>query len=149
MNDMNQKQPRVNWKEAEVYFEHAGRQIRIWFSTYSGAEKVFIDEDLVSEARSWRFKNTHKITIGNDQYQIDVSVKGWKHLFLGIYSVDFFANGQLVDQDQLEMMKHIGQGKEGKPFTWRKFFFSLLPFLIAGYFFGYFVAKFMIEYFGG
>lgn len=149
MKDSDQKSPNASWTSAEVYFEHNGHSIVVWFSTYSGKEKVYVDDELVSDARSWRLSNKHVISIGASSCEIKVSVKGWKNLFLGIYSVYFYVEGELVDQDELEFMKYLGKGHKKKPFSWKRFVFTLIPFLVAGYFVGYFSARFLIQLFGG
>ncbi|RTE86745.1 MULTISPECIES: hypothetical protein [Gammaproteobacteria] len=149
MNDQNKKAPSATWKQAEVYFDHEDHQITVWFSTYSGLEKIYVDGELVSQARSWHMRNTHNFKVDDKEYTVEVAVKSCKNLLLGIYNVYFSVDGQRVDQDELEFMKYIGQGHKGKPFTWKRFILTFIPFLLAGFAVGYFSAKYLIQWFGG
>ncbi|MCC5856168.1 MAG: hypothetical protein JJU10_10910 [Idiomarina sp.] len=144
---MTQEKPqdtRVSWKEAEVFFDRKGHLIRVWFSTYSGHEKVYVDDQLVSEGRSWRFKNVHHFDIDGEPHELELFVEGWKSLLLGIYSLRLKSNGLVVDMDQVEFMEKLGMNEDEK-FSWRKFLVGLLPWIliggVGGYFFGYALAS--------
>ncbi|WP_113906643.1 hypothetical protein [Aliidiomarina celeris] len=125
----------IKLSACEVYFEHQGRTIKLWFSSFSGKEEIYINGELVSHSRSWRFKNTHRFTYEGTNYEVEVGVRNWKCLFQGIYYIELRANGLLIDQDEINYMLTLGamEDKKGKEkFSWRKFLLSLLPFFLFG-----------------
>lgn len=49
-------------------FDDDGREIKAWFSVFSGKEKVFVDGNLISSKRTFSRDSSHKFSIGNDNY---------------------------------------------------------------------------------
>lgn len=129
----------VKMSHAEVHFEHLDRAIKLWFSTFSGKEKVYVNDELVSEGRSWRFKNIHRFTYQGTNYEVEVGVDGWRGLLSSIYKIELRADGQRIDQDEIDYMASMGaKGKDGK-FSIAKFLWSLLPFFVVGGVIGFIV----------
>ena len=55
-------------------FPDGDRTIRLWGSTLSGKEKIYVDGELVQESRSLRTKATHEFNIDSDVYRTEFSV---------------------------------------------------------------------------
>ncbi|RUO43757.1 hypothetical protein CWE15_00705 [Aliidiomarina taiwanensis] len=136
------KDIQIKGAQAEVYFEHAGREIIFKFSLYSGKERVFVNGELVSEARNWRFKSTHYFTYQGTRYQLQIAMKrSLTGLLVGQSTIELEADGVLVDSDEFNYLKNSG------PFSWKKFFLSLLPYFIIGAVVGFCVSFFSIKLF--
>ena len=94
--------------QADIVFEHQGREIRLVFSLYSGREQVFVDNQLVSECRSWRFKNQHAFEAGDIRYVLEVSQKkSLRDIAMGVIDIRLLANGTLIDSDRFNGVRHV------------------------------------------
>lgn len=131
--------------QAEVYFEHQGREITLVFSLFSGREQVFVDNQPVAQCRNWHFRNVHVFDVGGVSYALEVAVKkNLKSILFGIVSIQLRANGAVVDSDQVNALRHLaGKGKGGHPLTWMRVLAWLLPFFAVGM-----IAGFVVGYFG-
>lgn len=139
------KDIQIKGAQASVYFEHAGREIIFKFSLYSGKERVLINGELVSEARNWRFKSIHNFTYQGTRYQLQIAIKrSLTGLLVGQSTIELQADGVLVDSDEFNYLKN---SQAGAPFSWKKFFLSLLPYFIIGAVVGFCVSFFSIKLF--
>lgn len=65
-------------------------EITVWGSSWTGMEKVWIDNALVSEKRSLKFKTIHAFQLDGFNYELELSVIGfWK----GEVSVSLIKDG--------------------------------------------------------
>lgn len=143
--DTNKKDILIKRGQAEVYFEHLGREIVFRFSLYSGKERVFVDDKLVSETRNWHFKSSHEFQIDGVYYELVLALKkNLKGLLLGEATIELKANGQLIDSDEFSYMK---VSQKGGSFSWKKFFVNLVPYFIIGAVVGFSVAYFSLKFF--
>ena len=54
-------------------------EITVWGSSWTGMEKVWIDNALVSEKRSLKFKTVHEFQLDGINYELELSIIGfWK-----------------------------------------------------------------------
>ncbi len=143
--DANKKDSRIKRGHAEVYFEHLGREIIFRFSLYSGKERVFVDGKLVSETRNWYFTSAHRFQFEGTQYEVQIAIKkSLKGLLIGESTILLKADGQLIDSDEFSYMK---ASQKGGAFSWKKFFFNLVPYFIIGAVVGFSVSYFSINLF--
>ncbi|RUO29510.1 hypothetical protein [Aliidiomarina sanyensis] len=125
-------------KGGNVYFDVQGHPIRVWFSGWSGGERVYVNETEVSRTRSWRFMTTHHFEIEGQPHRIELGVDGWKDLFGGKYFARLYAGDDLIDQDWVLIM-----GKDKKAFSWKSFIVFLLAGAVTGFLVGGFVATWL------
>jgi hypothetical protein len=57
------------------YFEDAGLKITAFGSGFSGKEIVYINDEIVSEKRNYRFKSTHYIQHNGARYKVSFEMK--------------------------------------------------------------------------
>ncbi|WP_423185433.1 hypothetical protein ACO1PK_09705 [Alishewanella sp. d11] len=124
------------------YFDVNGQQVRVWFACFSGAEKIFINDKLVSRKRSWRKLSTHQFTLDGESYTLKVGVRSWSEAFEGIYIAELYRGEQLIDQDEVHFLHEYDDLKSH--FSWKACFKELLPLVIIGGFVGYLVGYFIL-----
>ncbi|WP_126764643.1 hypothetical protein [Aliidiomarina iranensis] len=130
------------FKGGNFYFDVNGQQVRVWFSSFSGKEEIYVNEALVSSNRSWRKISEHAFHLEGETYRVRVGVRNWSEAFKGIYIAELYRGKELIDEDEINM---IGDAKE--PFSWRKFGIGLLPWLIGGFIVGFLGSKFAFSLF--
>lgn len=123
-------------KGGNFYFELNGQQLRVWFSSFSGKEEIYLNEDLISSKRSWRKINTHEFTVAGQTYRVRVGVRNWNEAFKGIYIAELYRGKELIDEDEIMMNQDAKD-----PFSWRKFSIGLVPWLIGGFIVGLLSSK--------
>lgn len=135
--------------QAKVYFEHLGREITLVFSLYSGKEQVYVDNQLVSERRNWRFKSVHAFNVGGVSYALEVTtIKSLKGLLSGIIDIQLKANGTVVDSDQVNSQQQLSGGENGNTSAkWKRVVRALMPFFAAGAIAGFAAAYLGLKYF--
>jgi len=142
-NEPSQKDDRTSRNQTDILFEHQGREIRFLFSLYSGREQVFVDNHLVSDRRSWRFRNQHEFEAGGVHYVLEVDMKkNLRDIVLGVIDIRLLANGALVDSDRFNGARYILDGAaNNRKLTGRAWLFLFACSLvgaIAGFAVGYF-----------
>ena len=126
-------------KGGNFYFDVKGNQVRVWFSSFSGGEKIYLNEALVSTKRSWRKLSTHEFAIDGERYAVKVGVRSWGDAFKGIYISELYREQQLIDQDEILL---IGDRETGKAFSWKRFLWELTPWIVVGGLVGFLVGFF-------
>lgn len=135
--------------QAEVYFDHQGREIRLVFSLRSGREEVYVDDALVSKKSSWGFRTTHTFQVEDVAYRLELSLrKSMKALSQGMVTVELWANDTLVDSDQVNTLRHmVGGGDASTPLGWKRILIWLAPFFALGAIAGVTLAYFGLDRF--
>jgi len=128
--------------QVEIVFEHRGREIRLLFSLYSGREQVHVDDQLVSDHRSWRFRNQHRFEAGGVHYVLEVHTKkSARNILFGIIDVRLLADGVLVDSDQFNGARYVLNQLHT-----RRGWLLLLPCALAGSIAGFAGAYYVLNY---
>lgn len=91
------------------YFDHDEYTITCIASMLSGMEQVYVNDQLVSEKRSFRFKSVHNFMLGEKQASIIVAVSS---IFKGPYIIEFWLDGHKVDSDEWNYRRMIRHSKE-------------------------------------
>ncbi|MCH8502596.1 MAG: hypothetical protein LAT77_11885 [Aliidiomarina sp.] len=130
------------------YFDVRGLQLRVWFSSFTGAERIYLDDELVSSNRSYRKMSTHTFQVDGEAYALKVGVRSWGDAFRGIYVAELYRGEQLIDQDEIILFAEEQKGEKPKQSTWR-WITSLLIGLVVGYGVGYTFAKLTKYFFFG
>lgn len=120
--------------EASISFFDCGEHtIKVIASFTSGKEYVFVDDQLVSEKRSFRFKSEHTFVLDGQQAIIKVSIAS---LFRGSYLIEFWLEQQLIDSDEWDMkriMQHVKQAKADIP-RWKRVASFIIVVTVCGAF---------------
>lgn len=130
------------------YFDVRGQQLRVWFSSFTGAERIYLNDQLVSSNRSYRKMSTHTLNIEGESYSLKVGVRSWGDAFRGIYVAELYRGEQLIDQDEIVLFAEDETAKKPKQSTWR-WVASLLIGGVVGYAVGYTFAKLTKYFFFG
>lgn len=131
-------------KGGNFYFDLNGQQLRVWFSSFSGKEEIYLNEELISTNRSWRKMSTHEFHFAGEFYRVRVGVRSWGEAFKGVYVSELYRGEQLIDQDEIVLFQDE-QTKE--PFSWTKFAIGLVPWLIGGFIAGFLTSKLIFSLF--
>lgn len=126
-------------KGLNFYFDTEGSQIYLWGSAFSGKEEVYVNDTLVSSARSWRKTNRHHFTINGTPYSVVTGVRSWKDMFTGCYFAELYRADRLIDEDQVY---YAGGDKNGESFSWKRFAIDLIPWFVVGGLVGFLVGFF-------
>ncbi len=59
------------------FFDIDGKKVAAHGSSWSGRELVFIDDELVSDKRNYRFNSEHKFKIGERDCRLQFKVTNW------------------------------------------------------------------------
>lgn len=124
-----------------VYFDHHGHEITFKFSTWSGREEVFVNNQLVSESRTWSTKSTHKFTLDGTVYELSIATIGFKGVLLGRGEVILKANQQIIDRDIFCFTTYMMNETKSNPL---KIALTLLPFFIIGVVVGFLIGESLV-----
>jgi hypothetical protein len=75
------------------YFDDAGIQIVAFASALSGKEVVFVDDEIVSNMRSFKLKATHRFEHKGHQYEVVIALE---NIFSGAISCSLLKDGILL-----------------------------------------------------
>src|SRR5699024_9321576 len=97
--------------EVDSLFDHNGHVITLSTGLFDGAERVFVDDRLVSRKRNWKFRSSHAFNIDGVNYEITIAMPdGFFHclagLFTGHFTVTLKADGEVVDRDEVRSIRH-------------------------------------------
>jgi hypothetical protein len=84
------------------YFELGEHNIRVEKSKESGREWVYVNEQLVSEKLSWRFKTVHSFTVQGQAVEVMVQLSG---RFRGSLEIELWVDGVLKDSDEWDFRR--------------------------------------------
>ena len=88
------------------YFDHGEDTITCVASLLTGKEQVYVNDELVSEKRSFRLKSAHHFQLGEQQVTIVISVG---NLLKGPYNIEVWLDGILIDRDQWDYQRMMAQ----------------------------------------
>ncbi len=75
------------------YFDIEGIKITAFGSAFSGKEIIFIDDDIVSECRSYRVSNGHKFEYQGSQYEVRFTMQ---NILTGNLICEVFKDGKKI-----------------------------------------------------
>ena len=75
------------------YFDDESTQIVVFVSALSGKEVVFVDDEIVSNMRSFRLKATHSFEHKGQQYEVTIALG---NLFKGTINCSLLKDGILL-----------------------------------------------------
>ena len=123
------------------YFDVQVKQVRAWFSAFTGKEKVYVNDVLVSSKWSLGRVSSHSFTIDDVRYTLKIGLRSWLDMFQGAFIAELYRGEVLIDQDEI----CIGDDKKNcKPFSWKQF--ALL--FIAGLMVGWLIGSLLTKIFG-
>ena len=73
-----------------------GHQLAVYGSYFSGKERIWLDDELVSEKNSMKLRSRHGIDIEGQTYEIDFGFKSIWALLLGEFSLDIHSQGETL-----------------------------------------------------
>ena len=122
------------------YFDDNGTPITAFGSAVSGREKVFVDDELVSSKRNWRFSTHHDFTWNDTPYRVEFKVTDWR---TGELTCSLSKDGTLVSTATKAYAT-----SEKAAFSWRSLLLSVLYGGIFGFavVWGFYQGK---SFFGG
>ncbi len=87
------------------YFDLGEDSIRVETSILSGREWVYVNEKLVSNKLSWRFKTVHPLTVQGQTVEVIVKLSG---RFRTAIQVELWVEGTLKDSDEWDLRRMTG-----------------------------------------
>lgn len=134
-----------HWRTGiQSFFDIDGITIEFWASGWSGKEEVRIDDRLVSELRSLRYRSSHDFEHGGHRYRIEMHCLS---LSTGTFRITLFRDEVEVDSDIGSYQNKDLLGPDGKV-DWKKAWKKMLPvFLLSGLLgaaFGYSLASWLL-----
>jgi hypothetical protein len=87
------------------YFDLGEDAIRVETSILSGREWVYLNEKLVSNKLSWRFKTVHPLTVQGKAVEVVVSLSG---RFCSSIQIELWVEGALKDSDEWDLRRMTG-----------------------------------------
>jgi hypothetical protein len=117
------------------YFEVDGHHIHAYGSAKSGKEKVFVDDELVAEKRSFSFKSCLSFTLDENLYEVEFNMA---KVFTGELHCTLIKNGTHVRTQKKALKSYFHLTK--------KRFLVWLPLcVLLGFVFGYFFSTEIIQ----
>jgi len=88
----------------ESYFDLGDDTIKVWGSSCSGLERVYLNNNLVSEKRNWRFSSSHKLQSAGHELEVKIIVVS---ILTGEIRLELWCDGELLDSDDLSMKQAV------------------------------------------
>ncbi|MEC8225559.1 MAG: hypothetical protein VX010_05350, partial [Pseudomonadota bacterium] len=79
----------------KFYFQDGDNQIACFGHIMSGKEKIYVNDELVSEKRSFGFKSHHDFNYQGNAYAVDFAMQ---NILTGKLECSFYKTGKLVKQ---------------------------------------------------
>lgn len=130
------------------YFDVDGVTITVWGSAWSGREKVWVDDRLVSTAWSIRYTTEHVFEHDGRRYTVLFKILS---ILKGDVRIELYRDGQLVDFDQATFQTVKVDPQTGR-IAWGVELRSLLVWVLVGAGFGAVVGFFgarLVGWLGG
>ncbi len=135
----NQAKNKFSISGWESYFDLGENTITVWGSTHTGLERVYLNGQLMSEKRNWRFNSNHVFQLDGQQIEVKIIVVS---MLSGKVRIEIWRDGEQLDSDELSMDQVLagtpfGRFKAQSVASWLVF---ILLFGGAGAVVGYLVA---------
>ena len=108
-------------------FEDEGNTIDAWFSAFSGLEKVYVNEELISSQRNLSTDSTNSFNIGVNEYSTNLNAVS---LLKGPFVCTLSKNGDAYKRQRLLFPKATPSSKG------MSFLISFMLFIVLGVLFG-------------
>ena len=112
----------------QSYFDVGDHTIRFTGSTLSGKERVYVDEQLVCQQRSWKLYNEHHFELDGAPYVLKLFTLS---LLQGKFRLELHRAGQLIDSDDIAWGTHYSISAF---YAAKAFLFGLVGGMVAVYF---------------
>lgn len=96
----NQTKNKFSISGWESYFDLGDDTIKVWGSTHTGLERVYLNGQLVSEKRNWRFNSNHVFPLNGRQIEVKIIVVS---MLSGKVRLEIWQDSELLDSDELSM----------------------------------------------
>ena len=123
------------------YFDFGEHCIKVETACLSGKECVFLDDQIVSERRNWKYLSVHHFTVDGKAAEVRVSTVS---ILKGPIHIELYVGGVYVDSDEWDfkrIMQQIRAGKKEQP-LWM-LLLSLFASGILGAILGYVVGSWL------
>ena len=60
---------------ATFVFRVGSSTVRVWGSSFTGIERVYVDDVLASERQTFRIRGEHRIQVANEQYAVSLETR--------------------------------------------------------------------------
>jgi hypothetical protein len=125
--------------KAITYFDIGDHCIRVEASFFTGRETVFLNEQKVSEKRSWGLRSVHSFDVEGKATEVRFSVGS---MLQGPIRIELWQNHQCLDADEWNMKRITSQRKiYRKQRSWKQTIADCFIFGMLGYGFGFLLAK--------
>jgi len=94
----NSKEPFSLIRGYSFTFEYKGHRIKAWFSALTGAEKVFVDGELVSSQRNFKRDTKNTFILDEEEYSTSLSVTS---IIKGPFTCELLKKGIPVKRQHL------------------------------------------------
>lgn len=84
----------------ESYFDLGEDTIKVWGSICTGLERIYVNDQLTSEKRNWRFNSHHTFQLDGSELEVRIIVVS---MLTGELRLELWRDGELIDSDDLSM----------------------------------------------
>jgi hypothetical protein len=84
-------------------FHHAGHQLALWVSSFTGKEEFYLDGSLVAERRKISLTSAHEVVAGGIKYSLKLSTRNLRR---GMFECVLYENGSQVAALETEYVMH-------------------------------------------
>lgn len=115
-------------KGIQCFFDVDGVTISVWGSAWTGREIVRVDDRVVSNKLSIRFKTVHQFEHLGHQYTVNFIIAS---VATGLTRIELHRDGELIDFDEARHRSTPFDPATGK-FNWRKGWKTIVVSMLAG-----------------
>jgi len=131
-------------KGIRAFFDLDDITISFWGSTWSGREIVTVEDRVVSDKRSLRFRTPHHFEHAGVRYKLVFEIAS---LLRGEFRLKLYREGELVDSDRFRQ-SDLGVDPETGRFSAWRLARKLAPYFVLGMLVGA-SAAFLVDYLTG
>lgn len=116
------------------FFDVGEHVIRVEASYLTGKERVYVDDELVSEKLTWRFQSEHHFNLDDKSVTVRLKVAS---MLTGPVAITLIVNGEEVDADIWDLKRIFKTTTSGQ--AWWKTLLLIFALGLLGGVLGYFV----------
>jgi len=131
-------------KGIRAFFDIDDITIAFWGSAWTGREVVTVDDRIVSDKRSIRFRTEHDFEHAGIRYKLIFEAVS---LLRGEFRIELYRDGAFVDSDRFRQIQHGVDPATGRFSVWR-LLRKLAPYFALGMLVGA-SAAFLVDYLAG